>query len=363
MFYNDFQPYSIRASANTQICYLRPQLLLRLLQKYPAIKQNLVERAKLRDLLLLYHEVNQCDRLKTANLQKILPNLTNHQLEAGNNLPDSLWQQKLWLLRRGELIHSSGEKIKPGQIYQPETLPQTGNWLVASPVDLYSLGQTPTKIPSSPRELLEQVDLDESDFADNDFTAVDYAAGVVHQTSPQPTIKNKQGKAVSKAYFPSPKLQVEHFWQQLSQRYPFFLQQSASDCGAACLVMIGRYWGKRFSVNRLRELASVDRNGASLNGLASAAESIGFTTRMVTATLNKLAEQTLPVIAHWQGKHYVVVYKVTRQQVIIADPAIGQLTLSREEFDQGWTGYTLILQPTILLKKASEDNSSLEPIF
>ncbi len=363
LFSNDFQPYSIRASANTQICYLRPQLLLRLLQKYPAIKQNLVERAKLRDLLLLYHEVNQRDRLKTANLQKILPDLTNHPLEANNNLPDSLWQQKLWLLRRGELIHSSGEKIKPGQIYQPETLPQIGNWLVASSVDLYSLGQTPTKIPSSPRELLEQVDLNGNDFADNDFTTVDYAARVVSQKSPQPTIKNQQSKAVSKAYFPSPKLQVDHFWQQLSQRYPFFLQQSASDCGAACLVMIGRYWGKRFSINRLRELASIDRNGASLNGLANAAEGIGFTTRMVTATLNKLAEQTLPVIAHWQGKHYVVVYKVTSQQVIIADPAIGQLTLSREEFDQGWTGYTLILQPTVLLKKTSEDSSSLNRYF
>jgi HlyB family type I secretion system ABC transporter len=412
LFHNDFQPYSIRASANTQICYLRPQLLLRLLQKYPEIKQNLVERAKLRDLLLLYHEVNQCDRLKTANLQKILPNLTNHSLEANNNLPDSLWQQKLWLLRQGELIHSSGEKIKPGQIYQPETLPQTGNWLVASPVDLYSLDQTSTKIPSSPRELLEQGDLDGSDFADNDFTTVDYAARVVShrllrrpkgflkdtpsdnrsaykttepscsiastggtpatafraavtvgQRSPQPTIKNQQSKAVSKAYFPSPKLQVDHFWQQLSQRYPFFLQQSASDCGAACLVMIGRYWGKRFSINRLRELASIDRNGASLNGLANAAEGIGFTTRMVTATLNKLAEQTLPVIAHWQGTHYVVVYKVTSQQVIIADPAIGQLTLSREEFDQGWTGYTLILQPTVLLKKTSEDSSSLNRYF
>ena len=123
--------------------------------------------------------------------------------------------------------------------------------------------------------------------------------------------------------------------------------------------MVGRYWGKRFSINRLRDLANVDRNGSSLNGLANAAEGIGFTARMVTASLDKLAEQNLPAIAHWEGKHYIVVYKITANKVLIADPAIGQLTLSHEQFNQGWTGYTLLLQPTGLLKQTSEHSTSL----
>jgi ABC-type bacteriocin/lantibiotic exporter with double-glycine peptidase domain len=78
-------------------------------------------------------------------------------------------------------------------------------------------------------------------------------------------------------------------WQRITRRYPFFQQQSAADCGAACLVMVSRYWGKRFSINRLRDIANVDRNGASLKGLAAAAESLGFTTRPVKASLDKLA--------------------------------------------------------------------------
>jgi ATP-binding cassette subfamily B protein len=161
-------------------------------------------------------------------------------------------------------------------------------------------------------------------------------------------------KAIGKAYFPGPKTAVGQWWQRTTRHYPFFAQQSASDCGAACLVMIGRYWGKRFNLNRIREAANIDRNGASLRGLASAAESIGFLTRPVTAKLDKLAQQTLPAIIHWEGNHYIVVYEVTPKRVTICDPAIGQQTLSHADFEARWTGYALLLQPTPLLKEAKE---------
>ncbi|WP_339383380.1 peptidase domain-containing ABC transporter [Oculatella sp. LEGE 06141] len=161
-------------------------------------------------------------------------------------------------------------------------------------------------------------------------------------------------KPIRKAYFPSPTLQVGHLWQRVTRRYPFFEQQSASDCGAACLVMVGRYWDKRFNLNRLRDIANVDRNGASLRGLAVAAESIGFSTRPVKASLDKLAQQTLPAIVHWEGKHYIVVFEVSHDRVIVGDPAIGQRSLSYRDFKAGWNGYTLLLQPTALLKQAEE---------
>ncbi len=175
--------------------------------------------------------------------------------------------------------------------------------------------------------------------------------------------KQNTERKVNKAYFPSPSLKIGHIWQNISRRYPFYPQQSASDCGAACLVMIGRYWGKKFSVNRLRDLANVDRNGTSLKGLAAAAESIGFTSRPVKASLDKLAIASLPAIAHWSGKHYIVVYQVTKDRVIVCDPAIGQRSLSHEEFKEEWTNYTLLLQPTTLLKSATEANTPFWQFF
>ena len=170
-------------------------------------------------------------------------------------------------------------------------------------------------------------------------------------------------KKISKAYLPQPTQRVGHLLQKISRRYPFFAQQSASDCGAACLVMVSRYWGKRFSVNRLRDVANVDRNGASLGGLAAAAESIGFNTKPVKASLDKLAQQDLPAIIHWEGKHYIVVYEITRKNVIVCDPGIGQLTLTHEEFKDKWTNYALLLQPTVLLKDAKEATTPFWQFF
>ena len=170
-------------------------------------------------------------------------------------------------------------------------------------------------------------------------------------------------KTINKAYFPSPKQRVSHLLQKVWRRYPFYAQQSASDCGAACLVMVARYWGKRFSVNRLRDIANVDRNGASLRGLCHAAESIGFATRPVKASLDKLAQQSLPAIVHWEGKHYIVVYEITPKEVVIADPAIGQKTITHGEFKTSWHGYTLLLQPTVSLKDTQESTTPFWQFF
>nr|WP_287637554.1 MULTISPECIES: peptidase domain-containing ABC transporter [unclassified Microcystis] len=166
-------------------------------------------------------------------------------------------------------------------------------------------------------------------------------------------------KKSDRAYFPSPAQRLGHWIGQSLRRYPFFEQQSASDCGAAGLVMIARYWGKRISVNRLREMANVNRDGASLSGLITAAENIGLSTRPVKATLEGLGKQPLPAIAHWEGKHFVVIWKITPKQVIIGDPAIGQLTLSRAEFASKWTGFTLLLQPNQKFRDTKEDKTSL----
>jgi len=174
-------------------------------------------------------------------------------------------------------------------------------------------------------------------------------------TYPENTkVEETADKKVRKAYFPNPTQQVGHLLQRVTRRYPYFAQQSASDCGAASLVMVARYWGKRFSVNRVRDIANVDRNGASLRGLSAAAESLGFSTRPVKASLDQLAKQKLPAIVHWEGKHYVVVYDITPKQVVIADPAIGQRTLTHREFKESWTGYALLLQPTALIKEAQD---------
>ncbi|MEK3912607.1 peptidase domain-containing ABC transporter [Paenibacillus sp. FSL H7-0331] len=128
-------------------------------------------------------------------------------------------------------------------------------------------------------------------------------------------------------------------------RFPVRIQQSEMDCGPTCLSMIAEHYGKRLSIHRLRELAQVGLEGSTLFNLCKTAESIGFQAEAVRSSLKGLTEQTLPAIAHWKGNHYVVVVKVDERYVTVADPAVGLLTYSHDDFLKGWTLNTVFLKP------------------
>ena len=187
--------------------------------------------------------------------------------------------------------------------------------------------------------------------------------------TPQPESPARQAKTTAapdrfkEAYFPTPSQKMGQWWKKVTHNYPFYAQHSASDCSAACVVMVGRYWGRDFNINRLRELAYVSRDGASLKGLANAVENLGFNSRPVKASLDRLAHQQLPVIAHWEGNHYIVVFEISPQHVIICDPAIGQKKLTHAEFVKGWTGYCLLMEPTLALKNPEGKSTDFWQLF
>ncbi|NRB06965.1 MAG: peptidase domain-containing ABC transporter [Richelia sp.] len=151
--------------------------------------------------------------------------------------------------------------------------------------------------------------------------------------------------------------------RRLWHSYPFVQQQTSSDCGAACLAMVGKYWGKRFSLHTLSRLAKVDKTGSSLTDLFTAAEKIGYKGLTVKATLDILTSFTYPWIAHWEGIHYVVVWRCTENRLIISDPAIGKQSLTVAEFTDNWTGYALLLEPTPDLYTQPDEQISLHKFW
>lgn len=142
------------------------------------------------------------------------------------------------------------------------------------------------------------------------------------------------------------------------RRWPVVRQIGERDCGAACLSMIGKYYGRSFRVPTLRDMAGTTREGASLRSLADTAERLGFRARPVRTSLAHLSRTTLPLIAHWGGNHFVVVYESRRGRVVVGDPALGLRRMTEEEFARGWTGFALLLEPSAELAP-SEDSPSL----
>lgn len=142
--------------------------------------------------------------------------------------------------------------------------------------------------------------------------------------------------------------------------FPFIRQHDQMTCGTTCVMMIAKYYGKSFSSSRLRELAHVDLSGSSMADLASAAEQLGFSTRGLKLDYDTLMTITLPCIVHWQGYHYILVYKADRKHIWISDPALGNRRYKRAYFEENWNGITLTLEPTPDFERQTEDRSSLK---
>lgn len=120
-------------------------------------------------------------------------------------------------------------------------------------------------------------------------------------------------------------------------RYYCVKQHDITDCGAACLATICKQNDYKIGITRIREVAGTDKQGTNVYGIIKAAETLGFSAKGVKGDKEAFfSEFPLPCIAHViiDGNllHYVVIHKITKKQVVIADPGEGIVKLTPEEF-------------------------------
>lgn len=132
--------------------------------------------------------------------------------------------------------------------------------------------------------------------------------------------------------------------------FPFIKQRDYSECGTTCLAMILRWYGLDNVQAALRELAGVWAHGTDLLTLARTAERFGFRAEGVRMRPEHVQQVPLPLIAHYRGNHYVVVYRANATHVWIADPAVGKEKLTLQEFTARWNGIALLLEPSGSIK-------------
>ncbi len=135
-------------------------------------------------------------------------------------------------------------------------------------------------------------------------------------------------------------------WSSTS-RYPVVRQYDQADCGPAALLSVLRFWGGDASLVHLRELAHTDAQGSTMLSLVRAATALGFRARGATGTLDDLAREVLPCIAHVvlpEGlHHYVVVYEIDASGVLVGDPGRGRYRLSSDAFAALWVSRAVVL--------------------
>lgn len=124
------------------------------------------------------------------------------------------------------------------------------------------------------------------------------------------------------------------------KKFPFYKQPDTKDCGPTCLRIVSKYYGKNISLQQIRALSETTREGSSLLGLSDAAENLGFRSMGVQVDFKTLVEEVpLPCVAHWNKNHFVVVYKIDKNNnVYISDPSYGLISYTQEEFIKAWIG-------------------------
>lgn len=148
--------------------------------------------------------------------------------------------------------------------------------------------------------------------------------------------------------------------------FPHEFQMDAKDCGPASLMIIAKFYGKYYSLQYLRDLCGITREGVSFLDISYAADKIGLRTVSVKASMHDIVDRiSLPCIIHWNANHFIVVYKASKTKIYVSDPAKGLVSYSHEEFKDKWykkgeeTGVLMALEPMANFKQI-EANEKIE---
>ena len=127
------------------------------------------------------------------------------------------------------------------------------------------------------------------------------------------------------------------------------LQDGFKDCGSACLLSIIRYYGRDIPLSNLVELTNTTRNGTNLLELKKVAKTIGLdAVGYKVSEISKLREIDRPFIAQLNisnNTHFVVVYKIKEDKILMMDPSKGKVLMDIFEFTNLWTSYIMIFIP------------------
>lgn len=139
---------------------------------------------------------------------------------------------------------------------------------------------------------------------------------------------------------------------------PMIRQTEVSECGLASLAMVAGYWGYDTNIISMRKKFPVGSRGMNLQKIVELADEMHLSSRALRLELDELAELQTPCILHWDLNHFVVLKSVSKDKIVIHDPAIGVRTLSMEAVSKSFTGVALELKPKATFEK-KEDKPTL----
>lgn len=134
-------------------------------------------------------------------------------------------------------------------------------------------------------------------------------------------------------------------------------QEEEKDCGASCLASIVKYYNGYVPLEIIRNDTLTDNNGTNFYNIKMAAIKYGFD------VMGYNNEQIIPPyivqIKINDCYHFMVIYKITDEYLVVMDPGKGIIKYSKEDFNKIFTGYMLKLIPNGKIVKYDKKNGYL----
>jgi subfamily B ATP-binding cassette protein HlyB/CyaB len=338
------QPYesSVRASSKTELIFLPRDIFGPLLQKNRAAHDFIASCVAISSAGgFVARLFNLRGKVGKADVEKVIRSVGVKRVKAGNTIltQGSTEDRRLYVIRQGRvrvLRHEGKAEFPLGTLTPGDTFgekacllrqEQMATVVALTDVVLLVIPEQTVRFILEHNRRLQDVLEERIRFVERDLER-------------QKVLAERRRKPLLMDLWSRPQQ-----GENVIPRFRLVEQAEEMDCGAACLAMICRHYGIPMTLGKLRELANVTREGATLESLAKVGESLGFTTRGVQCTYQAILGFELPFIAHWEGYHYIIVYGLSRHHVWVADPGPGFRKLTVEEFEKGWTGTCLLFTP------------------
>lgn len=361
---------SVRASTTVEALRLDRTHFHALASEVPALRESLQLLARWRTLHAFLYEFSNFGRLPAPALRALMAEFKPLSVRKGELIVrEGDPAGPMYLLRSGRVWVYSGTREAPihrafyrdgeffGELAMLNAAPRAASAQAVSDCELLQLDVASVtalrqRFPEFDQLLRERVAQYQG--AGEARIPIDFAEELLPadaRASNKTADADERSDALSRASEAKSRARI--------RRFPFVAQIDEMDCGAACFAMVCRHFGRAVSLSRIRELCQTASDGTSLKALCAAGNELGLPGRALKVSPQHLDQLPLPAICHWDGNHWVVVYRVDARNVHIADPARSCLTVPRAEFLKKWTGYTALYDYTQQFDQVPESAAGL----
>lgn len=127
-------------------------------------------------------------------------------------------------------------------------------------------------------------------------------------------------------------------------------QNGYRDCGASCLLSIMKYYGCEASHEEVTYVLKTDSKGTNAYNIINGSKSFGFDGYGLHLSCDDIFNKkvSFPIICHVKKDnmlHFIVVYDIKKNKLIIMDPASDISVLSFDEFKEIYLNTSLFIYP------------------